>query len=81
MSVREGEYGPVVAVDGPHKGQSGYYDNDEWICDEEAHGVLDDDEECPPDGPCRSVAVVYFEEPLVGPYHLVPHEHLIPDVN
>jgi len=80
MGVREGEYGPVIAVAGPHKGRSGYYDNDEWICDESAHGPLEEDEECPP-GPCRSVAVVYFGDPVVGPYHLVPHEDLVADVN
>ena len=80
VSVREGEYGPVVAVDGPHEGKHGYYDDDTWECDPTAHGPLEDDEECPP-GPCRSFAIVYFGEPLVGPYHVVPHEHLVPDVN
>jgi hypothetical protein len=51
--VAQGGYGPVVIVEGKHRGRVGYYDND--------------------DG--RN-AIVYFGEPFLSDYVLIPHRYL-----
>ena len=53
MSVKAGDYGPVRVLSGEHRGQVGYYDDD--------------------NGPD---AIVYFGEPFVSDYVLIPRGRL-----
>lgn len=57
MTYKEISYGPVVVIDGPHKGRIGYYDDDDTEFDEGIDwNSIPEDEEV--EG--RRVCVVYF---------------------
>ena len=69
------EYGPILCIDGPHKGRIGYLDNFDVDCTTCKNDcLLDEDDDTEP--LCEELAVIYWGDILAcTTYELIPPEH------
>ena len=80
------EYGPVICVDGPHKGRIGYYDDTDSNCNLCSNNCcshscsINNCDNCPQsetkNNECPELAIIYFGEMFFcTKYHMVPIEY------